>query len=57
MPVSYTHLRAEVIGARTVRVLNVERKEAREQPPLLYDLTTLQLSLIHIFLILIMFGG
>ena len=34
--------RAEVIGARTVRVVNVERKEAREQPPLLYDLTTLQ---------------
>lgn len=33
---------AEVIGARTVRVVNVERKEAREQPPLLYDLTTLQ---------------
>ena len=30
------------IGARTVRVVNVERKEAREQPPLLYDLTTLQ---------------
>ena len=34
--------RAEVIGARTVRVVNVERKETREQPPLLYDLTTLQ---------------
>lgn len=34
--------RAEVIGVRTVRVVNVERKEAREQPPLLYDLTTLQ---------------
>lgn len=34
--------RAEVIGARTVRVVNVERKEAREQLPLLYDLTTLQ---------------
>ena len=34
--------RAEVIGARTVRVVNVERKAAREQPPLLYDLTTLQ---------------
>ena len=35
-------VRAEVVGAGTVRVVNVERKEAREQPPLLYDLTTLQ---------------
>ena len=30
--------RAEVIGVRTVRVVNVERKEAREQPPLLYEM-------------------
>lgn len=35
-------VRAEVVGAGTVRVVSVERKEAREQPPLLYDLTTLQ---------------
>ena len=35
-------VRAEVVGAGTVRVISVERKEAREQPPLLYDLTTLQ---------------
>ena len=35
-------VRAEVIGAGTVRVVSVERKEAREQSPLLYDLTTLQ---------------
>lgn len=35
-------VRVEVVGAGTVRVVSVERKEAREQPPLLYDLTTLQ---------------
>lgn len=35
-------VRAEVVGAGTVRVVSVEHKEAREQPPLLYDLTTLQ---------------
>ena len=35
-------VRAEVVGAGTVRVVSVERKETREQPPLLYDLTTLQ---------------
>ena len=35
-------VRAEVVGAGTVRVISVEHKEAREQPPLLYDLTTLQ---------------
>lgn len=35
-------VRAEVVGTGTVRVVSVERKEAREQPPLLYDLTTLQ---------------
>ena len=33
---------AAVMDAEQVRVVRVERKEVKEQPPLLYDLTTLQ---------------
>ncbi len=33
---------AAVIDAEQIRVVRVERKEVKEQPPLLYDLTTLQ---------------
>lgn len=33
---------AAVMDAEQVRVVRVERKEIKEQPPLLYDLTTLQ---------------
>ena len=31
-----------VVDAEQIRVVRVERKEVKEQPPLLYDLTTLQ---------------
>ncbi len=33
---------AAVMDAEQIRVVRVERKEVKEQPPLLYDLTTLQ---------------
>lgn len=33
---------AQIRAAETVRVMSVERKEVQQEPPLLYDLTTLQ---------------